>query len=72
MWYRPQPMKKQNPKQRQKTDPIPRQVRMPLDLDEWLEAKAAADSLPKTVADKIREIVAEARDKELREQGQAA
>lgn len=50
---------------------IPRQVRMPPDLDEWLEQEAAADNLPKSVADKIREIVAEAREAQ-RRQDQAA
>jgi hypothetical protein len=41
----------------------PRQVRMPLWLDRWLEEKARADSSVvevRTVADKIREIVAAA------------
>ena len=47
---------------------IPRQVQMPPDLDEWLEDEAAADSLPKTVADKIREIVAEAREAKQRQE----
>lgn len=47
---------------------VPRQVRMPPDLDEWLENEAAADNLPKTVADKIREIVAEAREAKQRQE----
>lgn len=47
---------------------VPRQVRMPPDLDEWLEKEAAADSLPKSVADKIREIVAEAREAKQRQE----
>ena len=51
-----------------KDETVPRHVRMPRDLDEWLEGLAAADPLPKTVADKIREIVSEARQVELQQQ----
>ncbi len=61
-------MSKRKQKQVDRGGNIPRQVRMPPDLDEWLENEAAADSLPKTVADKIREIVADARDAKQRDE----
>jgi len=50
---------KNKTKQKTKSN-VPRQVRMPPAMDEWLE-KEAEKSLPgTTVADKIREIVGEA------------
>lgn len=45
---------------------------MPLDLDEWLQQEASASALQRTVADKIREIVAEAREAKLRQRQEAA
>jgi hypothetical protein len=54
---------------------VPRQVRMPPFLDRWLEkeAKDASSVLEtKTVADKIREIVAAAYDAKQQSDQQAA
>lgn len=47
---------------------VPRQVRMPPNLDEWLQQEAAQSNVGATVADKIREIVAAAYEAKRREQ----
>ena len=44
-------------KQADRDGNVPRQVRMPPFLDDWLQRKAAESTLNVTVADKIREIV---------------
>jgi flavin-dependent dehydrogenase len=54
-------------RRKQSNGTIPRQVRMPVVLDDWLAKKAAEASTEVrqvTVAEKIREIVAAAREAE--------
>jgi hypothetical protein len=60
-----------NPKQNKQVDKdgnIPRQVRMPPVLDQWLQEEAAQSTVRATVADKIREIVAAAYEAKQNEQ----